>query len=492
MTWNKNGHWKKLTLTSLNAHATIILGDIMLINKKIIITIFLTILFIVLEFIFPRLTHASENEEISLSYRYNSTSNAVTIIATSEVGFKETKPTWSLSKDKLTYRKTYFSNESYYTKFVLSNGKSRDIKLNVTQIDNIGPSISTQYIYDDINDIVTIKLNSNEVMANTKPTWTLSEDRLTYTKKYYANQSYYTDVKDRHGNVTKVKLNVKQIKGPKITMQYEYNKNNNTVTAIMKSNKVLAGTKPTWTLSEDKLTYTKKFDKNQEYYTPVQDTYGNSVSVKISINQIRSALSNGIDVSLYQGIIDWAKVKKSGVEFAMIRAGYRGYGSAGTLVEDSMFSKNVLGATSNGIDIGIYFYTQAITEEEAKEEAKFVLNLLKKYNIKLKYPIAIDTELSPPGTGRADNLSVKRRTAIVKTFCEAINNSGYIPMIYANKYWLMYKLDMSQLSEYDVWLAHYTTTTDYTGKYTIWQYTDKGVINGIDGYVDKNYGYKKY
>ena len=538
----------------------------MLINKKIMITIFLTFLFICFGFIFPKIVKASE-DDVNLSYRYNSTSNAVTVIATSSNGFKNTKPTWSLSQDKQTYRKTYFTNENYYTKFVLSNGTETNIRLNVTQVDDRGPVISMRYTYDSTNDSVTAimssneelsntkptwklssdkltytkkyynnqsyytdvkdkygnntrvklnitqvkgpqvtmsyiyneetntitaKINSNKPMANTKPTWTLSSDKLTYTKKYYNNQSYYTDVKDECGNNTRVKLNITQIKGPEIKINYIYNEKTNTVTATMKSNRILADTKPTWTLTSDKLTYIKKFDSNQTYTTPVQDTYGNVTNVKITITQIQNKIKNGIDVSLYQGTIDWTKVKKSGIEFAMIRAGYRGYGQAGTLVEDSMFSKNVLGATSNGIDVGIYFYTQAINETEAKEEAKFVLNLIKKYGIKVTYPIAIDTELSPPGTGRADNISVSKRTAVVKAFCETILSAGYTPMIYANKYWLNDNLDMSKLSKYDVWLAHYTKQTDYKGKYTMWQYTSKGSVNGINGNVDKNYCYKKY
>ncbi len=463
----------------------------MLNSKKILIILFTTIFLVILNLVFSSKVQGLNNNDINLNYKYNPSSNTVTITATASKGFKKTKPTWILSKDQKTYTKTYSTNESYYTTFVLSNGDIQDIKLNVTQIDDKGPAISMRYTYDSINDIVTVIMNSNEELSNTKPTWKLSQDKRTYTKKYYSNQSYYTDVRDKYGNLTRVKLSVRQIKGPIISMRYEYNESNNTVTAKMVSNKILEDTKPTWTLSQDKLTYTKTFDKNQQYSTPVQDTYGNYLYVEISITQIKNTIKNGIDVSLYQGIIDWAKVKKSGVDFAMIRAGYRGYETGG-LVEDRMFSKNLLGVTSNGLKVGIYFYTQAINETEAKEEAKYVLNLIKKYGVKITYPITIDTELTPTETGRADNLSVSKRTAIVKAFCETISNAGYTPMIYANKYWLTSNLDMTKLSKYDVWLAHYTNKTDYKGKYTIWQYTDKGNVNGIDGYVDKNYGYKNY
>ena len=508
---------------------------------------------------------------ITLTYIYNK-DNTVTVKATSDVGFKNTKPTWNLSKNKLTYTKLYNANESYYTTFTLLNGINKQIKINVTQVDKIGPSITTKYLYDEVNDTVTVSIISNEIMKNTKPTWKLSQDKLTYTKKYYSNELYYTDVQDKYGNITKVKLNINQIKGPEIKMEYIFNEQTNTVTAKIKSNKILEDTKPTWKLSKDKLTYTKTFDKNQVYTTPVQDVfgnitnvkininkvdvvgpminvsykysddkrsvlvslnsnevmantkptwtlskdrltytktfdenqiykttvediYGNITTVKISITQIRTEPLNGIDVSVYQGTIDWKKVKSSGIDFAIIRAGYRGYGTNGTLVEDSMFSKNVLGAIANKIDIGIYFYTQAITTDEAKEEAKFVLNLIKKYGIKITYPIAIDTELSnanPQYSGRADNLSKQERTKIVKAFCDTIKNAGYIPMIYANKYWLNDNLDMSKLSSYDIWLAHYTNKTDYKGNYTMWQYTSTGRVDGISGNVDKSYCYKKY
>lgn len=464
-----------------------------MLTKKEVITVFMLMFCLgFLQIIFPYKIEGTTNNDINLQYRYNTTSNAVTIIATAKTEFKNTKPTWTLSEDKKTYRKTYFTNQTYNTIFVLKNGSSENILLDIKQIDETGPNINVQYIYDDTNDVVTVKLNSNEVMSDTKPTWNLSNDKFTYTKRYYKNESYYTEVKDKYGNASMVKLNISQINGPIISTQYQYDSKTNIVNVTMKSNKVLSDTKPTWNLSKDKLTYTKQYNKNEQYYTNVTDIYGNTVKVKINVTQIKSNRLNGIDVSLYQGNIDWAKVKKSGIDFAMIRLGYRGYGESGSLVEDSMFLKNIKGASSNNIDIGVYFYTQAITETEAKEEAKFVLNTINKYNAKIKYPITIDTEMSPVGTGRADNLSVSKRTLIIKAFCNTIDNAGYVPMIYANKYWLNNNLDMSQLSKYDVWLAHYTTSTDYKGKYTMWQYTDKGVVSGITGNVDKSYCYKEY
>ena len=542
------------------------LGDIMLNKRNYIILIFLTFIFL-LQIIFPNKVKANDN--ITLTYIYNNVENSVTVKAISEIEFKNTKPTWKLGKNKKVYIKKYNKNERYNTTFLLANGSRKVVNINVNQIDDKGPQISTKYIYDNSTDTVTVNMISNEIMLDIKPTWSLSEDKLVYTKKYNKNESYITEVKDVYGNISKVNIDVTQINGPNIEMEYVYNKQNNTVTAKMKSNKLLSHTKPTWNLSNDKLIYTKTFNKNETYYTPVQDIfgntkmakieinqiddkgpeievtytyndksgmvtanmksneimsdtkptwklsedkltytkdfnenqsyitdvkdiYGNTTKVKISITQIKKKVLNGIDISVYQGTIDWAKVSKSGVDFAMIRAGYRGYGDKGVLVEDSMFSKNVLGAKTNKIDIGIYFYTQAINVEEAKEEAKFVVNLIKKYGIDVKYPIAIDTELSPTGTGRADSISKEKRTEIVKAFCETIKQLGYKPMVYASKYWLYDNLNVQQISQYDTWLAHYTDKTDYKYSYTMWQYTSTGNVDGITGNVDKSYCYKIY
>ena len=207
-----------------------------------------------------------------------------------------------------------------------------------------------------------------------------------------------------------------------------------------------------------------------------------------------SLIKNGIDISVYQGTIDWTKVAKdTNVNFVIIRAGFRGYGAAGTLVTDSKFKTNIEGALRNGIDVGVYFFSQAVNEKEAIEEARYTLNLLKNY--KITYPIIIDTEQSshPLGQGRADNLSREQRTKVVDAFCKTVKEAGYEPMIYANKWWLTEKLDMSKLSHYSVWLAHYTGATqenpllkpsDYKGEYVMWQYTDKGIISGISGNVD--------
>lgn len=193
----------------------------------------------------------------------------------------------------------------------------------------------------------------------------------------------------------------------------------------------------------------------------------------------------GIDVSKYQGSIDWQAVKDSGISFVMIRVGYRGY-SSGVLVEDPYFRQNIDGAQAVGLKVGVYFFTQAITAQEAVEEASMVLELISGYS--LDYPVAFDTEYV--GGARADDLTVSQRTAITVAFCETIRSSGYTPAVYASKNWFDGKLDQSQLTDYKIWLAHYTTSTDsYEGQCDIWQYAATGSVGGIAGGVDMNISY---
>ena len=200
----------------------------------------------------------------------------------------------------------------------------------------------------------------------------------------------------------------------------------------------------------------------------------------------------GIDISQYQNIINWSEVRNSGINFSIIRVGYRGYGS-GKIVYDPYFMMNIKGALLNGIDCGVYFYTQAINESEAIEEANWVINAVKPYNI--VYPIVIDTEWSSENkNGRADWISTEQRTKYIQAFCRTIKEAGYNPMIYANKDWLENHLNMDELSEYSVWLAHYVTgapdkKSDYQRPYVMWQYTSSGNVNGIEGNVDMDLYY---
>lgn len=198
----------------------------------------------------------------------------------------------------------------------------------------------------------------------------------------------------------------------------------------------------------------------------------------------------GIDVSYYQGNIDWKKVKNSGVEFVIIRVGYRGYGSAGTLVEDPKFKTYLDGATKAGLKVGVYFYTQAITTAEAKAEAKFVLDRIKGYSLQM--PVYYDIESVDYDTGRLDSagLSKAQKTALCTAFCDTIIKSGYSAGVYANYTWLNYYIDGAGLGKkYPIWLAHYTSNTNYDQRMDMWQYSGSGTVSGISAYTDVNVWY---
>ena len=201
----------------------------------------------------------------------------------------------------------------------------------------------------------------------------------------------------------------------------------------------------------------------------------------------------GIDVSVYQNNIDWKAVKAAGVDFAMIRVGYRGYGQAGNMKLDVNFKKNLEGAQAAGIDCGVYFFSQAITRPEAVEEAKFVLEAIKGYN--LTYPVAFDTEYYPLDEARTNqaNLTDKDRTDFAIDFCETIRAAGYYPTIYASKSWLLDDMEISRLGGWDIWLAHYTNQTNFQYPYQMWQYSESGSVSGISGNkVDMNVSLKDY
>lgn len=204
----------------------------------------------------------------------------------------------------------------------------------------------------------------------------------------------------------------------------------------------------------------------------------------------------GIDVSKYNGKIDWKAVKNSGVDYVMVRVGFRGYGQAGNFALDSKFKENIEGAKKAGLKVGVYFVTQAINENEAIEEAKWVIDQIKSYKIDM--PVVIDVEYSGEENhnGRADHLDKTTRTAVIKTFCKNIQKAGYTPMIYLNVDWAKNFVNMSQLTNYDTWIAHYRNNPDlgpsYNGNYTMWQYTSTGRVNGVSGDVDCNICYKQY
>ena len=204
----------------------------------------------------------------------------------------------------------------------------------------------------------------------------------------------------------------------------------------------------------------------------------------------------GADFSKHQGTIDWASVKQSGVEFVILRAAVRGYGSSGNLVTDSQIAANIKGALSQNIDVGIYVFSQAVTTEEAVEEAERALDIIKGYDIKL--PVYFDSEYSgaPNRTGRADGLTKAERTSLAIAFCETVRNAGYKPGVYASKSFFYNNLGYAafQSRGYEIWLAHHiSSVTDFKYPYNIWQYTSKGSIGGVQSeYADLDIAYYDY
>ena len=204
---------------------------------------------------------------------------------------------------------------------------------------------------------------------------------------------------------------------------------------------------------------------------------------------------NGIDVSKYNGDINWDKVKKDGVDFVIVRVGYRGYGKSGTLCTDPNYKANIEGALAAGIKVGVYYFTEALTTDEAREEAEFCISKIKDYNITL--PVAIDYEYPTDGKnpiGRMYNakLTKAEATANVKAFCAAVKKAGYTPLVYANKSDLSSLINGKTIGNtYKVWLANYTTKTTYANSYEYWQYTSSGKVSGITGKVDCNFWYTK-
>ena len=227
------------------------------------------------------------------------------------------------------------------------------------------------------------------------------------------------------------------------------------------------------------------YDKNGTAVTGEQVIQG----VKYTFNgdgSLNTGTVMGIDISKHNGNIDWNAVKNSGVQYVILRCGYRGSAS-GVLVEDQKFKKNIQGATAAGLKVGIYFFSQAVNEVEAVEEASMTLSLIKNYRI--TYPVYIDVESA---NGRADGISKAARTSVINAFCQTIRNSGYTPGLYANKNWLTEKINTGALGGCKIWLAQYVAAPTYGGRYEMWQYSSRGSIAGIKGNVDLNVSYMGY
>ena len=215
---------------------------------------------------------------------------------------------------------------------------------------------------------------------------------------------------------------------------------------------------------------------------------------QLSVSEIKDKYENegqsiGIDVSKWQGKINWAAVKASGIEFAIIRCGYRGM-TKGDIFIDEYFKTNIKGAISNGIKVGVYFFSTAINEEEAIQEAAWTVNLIKSYSI--TYPVVYDFETFS-GNYRCSGISGAQATSNAIAFLQYIKSAGYTPMMYANPSFMANKFDRSRLSSYKMWIAHYDVEKpNYSGPYHMWQHTSRGIVNGINGPVDMNIAYFTY
>lgn len=368
------------------------------------------------------------------------------------------------------------------TKVTLKVGDS--IKLNPT-IDTTGYTGCLWYTSD--KNIVSLEEHGNGTIKALKPgkvtiTAKASEDtsktatcEITVTGEDPKNDTK-TPLKDKSGKQLYVKTADGKYVLAVVADYYKYN-------VFYKENENVEYKYTGWQTIDGKRYY---FDKNGNKVTGDQVIQG----VKYSFGS-DGALSSGsgvlgIDVSKHNGNINWTEVKNSGVSFVIIRCGYRG-SSTGALIEDPKFKANVQGATAAGLKVGIYFFTQAVNQIEAVEEASMTVSLIKNY--KISYPVFLDVEASG---GRADGLDTGTRTQIVNAYCQTIQNSGYTAGVYANKTWLNSKLNVGSLGGYKIWLAQYAAAPTYNGRYDMWQYSSTGKIGGISGNTDLNISYLGY
>ncbi len=194
----------------------------------------------------------------------------------------------------------------------------------------------------------------------------------------------------------------------------------------------------------------------------------------------------GIDVSSHQGEIDWGAVAGDGVEFAFLRLGYRGY-ETGRIVEDKNFRDNISGCVDFGIPAGVYFFSQAITPEEAEEEAEFVLNTLSDCGAEITLPVVFDWEFpDDEDPARTDDLSGEVQTECCKAFCDKIRGAGYDAAYYSTINTAFFRYDLTELEGETLWLAEYSEATEFPYEYAIWQYSASGEIDGIEAFTDLN------
>lgn len=262
-----------------------------------------------------------------------------------------------------------------------------------------------------------------------------------------------------------------------VTTTETFSEENGTLSLVTEISEESAVTVETTTAAPDTYSVFDIYDGHAEYISTTTDS-----STENEITSTPFDKAHGIDVSKWQGEIDWNKVKEDNVEFAIVRAGY----GKETYQEDPYFDINMQNAKAAGIDCGAYWFSYATTVEEAYQEAEVCYSVIKDYEF--EYPIVFDIE-----TDTQRNLSTATVSAIVEAFCSTLEEKGYYVSVYSYASFLNTKIYSSVLEKYDVWVAHfYVDQPEFNGSYGMWQYTDKGSVSGINEDVDLNYAYKNY
>jgi len=239
--------------------------------------------------------------------------------------------------------------------------------------------------------------------------------------------------------------------------------------------------------SEEWVLISPYLTKNTLDFTKMEDKAG----LKRYMENGRKTSYVGVDISKHTGKVYFPSIKAAGVDYVMIRLGSRGY-STGQITLDENFKENIEGAMEAQLDIGIYFYSQAISQDEAIQEVNFVVQNLEPYRAHVKYPVAFNMGFVSNDKSRIEGLSREDKTAVTTSFMEGIKAAGYVPMIYGDKEWLIKEVDLSKLQDYDVWLSQEQDIPDYPYRYAMWQYNTDGVVNGIDGGADLNICFINY
>ena len=385
-------------------------------------------------------------------------------------------------KVTVTEKKTKASVQLSPSSITLAAGRTQQLSVTVRGEDGKTSNDAGLVLFQSADEKIASVSESGVITAKAKGTTTVTAElradaNVRADVQVKVTEGAVLPLKDKDGN----QLYVKDGDSYREATTADYSKYD----VFYRKGKVAKRYRYTGWQTLDGLTYF--FDKTGKPVTGTQIIQGVSYTFNAEgvLNGSDSRL--GIDVSTWNGQIDWSQVARSGVSYAIIRAGYRG-SSTGALIRDSAFSRNASGATAAGIRVGIYIFSQATNEAEAVEEASMAVQLASGYHVSL--PIFIDVEGSG---GRGDRVSVAQRTANIAAFCRTVENSGYKAGVYANKSWFTHNISVGALTGYHIWLAQYAAKPTYTAsRYDIWQYSSSGRISGIKGNVDMNMFYRAY